>query len=199
VAAAGNDAGYARPGAARMPSPPTKVSGSTRPLGKIAALVVSLVVGLGIYGLFHRGGVHFPDELAGSSRITTPEVKKLESNIENSSSGVFDAHPEVAVYGRDGVPQFLVAAGAARTVETTDELFDAYVSGLESSGGTVDAAGETSGTRDGAEYRCAATIAPVASWHCLWRDDESFGVVISLDDDLASTQDLLFTARHEVF
>jgi hypothetical protein len=167
-------------------------------LGKIIAIVASVAVGLGVYSLLHRGGIDFPDELAGSSRITTPEVKRLESNIEHSSKGVFEAHPAVAVYGRDGVPQFLVAAGAAQTVETTDELFDAYVSALGSSGGTVDAAGETSGTRAGADYRCTATTAPVASAHCLWRDDESFGVVISLDGDLASTQELLFTVRHEI-
>lgn len=167
-------------------------------MSKIAAIAIAAAVAFGIYTFLQRGGIHLPDELAGAARITSPEVERVEEQIQESSSGVFEAHPQVGVYGEGGVPRFVVAASDGRTIETADELFRTYVSGVESSGATVDASGQTSGERDGAEFRCAVTIAPVATGTCLWRDDGTFGVVIELGGDVKTTEDLLYTVRAAV-
>jgi hypothetical protein len=46
-----------------------------------------------------------------------------------------------------------------------------------------------SGERDGLEYRCVPLTAPsIAAGACMWRDDGSVGIVLTLDGGIDETR-----------
>jgi hypothetical protein len=179
--------------------PPVEPPSPRRALGqKLLGGAVALAAALGVSTFLGRDGISFPEEIDGARRIDAPVVEQLEEAVRDNSDGFFEAHPEIAVYGSGDVPEFVIAAASGSTVETTDQLIDAYAQGAEASGANVDRAGMTGGERDGSEYRCVATVAPIETATCLWRDDESFGLVLALERDVDATEDLLFTVRDQI-
>jgi hypothetical protein len=80
----------------------------------------------------------------------------------------------------------------ARTIEATDDIFSQFVDGLSSGGATVEASATESGERDDVAYRCVPVVAPqIEAAACMWRDEDTVGIVFRLDAGIAETKDLL--------
>ena len=103
------------------------------------------------------------------------------------------------MYGSGRVPEFFVILVDGSAVETTEQLFDALVTGFSQGGATVDGSDVKSGTRRGSDYRCvAATAGPQAATACMWRDDDSVGIVLELSASVRETRQLLWTVHDTV-
>jgi hypothetical protein len=96
-------------------------------------------------------------------------------------------------------PSFLVLLVQGQAIESTDQLFDSLVTGMASTGATVDKASTVSGQHDGSDYRCVpVSSAQAQAAACMWRADGTVGIVIGLGGGVDHTRDLLFTAYDTV-
>jgi hypothetical protein len=87
----------------------------------------------------------------------------------------------------------------AAAVETTDQLFDALVTGFAQAGAEVDEQGKTSGRREVSEYRCvSAKAAGSTAVACMWRNDGNVGIVLEVPGSLKGTRRLLWTVHDTV-
>ena len=193
--------GVGHPGA--MPPAPeaTTARPGTPGSSKIARAAVSVIAALGGYfGVQYVLGSHasLPAELAGAQRMTDAGSKEFESYLaaEGDRYGV-DA--EGGVYGSSVGPQFFVILVDAAAVETTDQLFDALVTGFSQAGAEVDEQGKTSGRREESEYRCvSAEAGGSTAVACMWRNDGNVGIVLEVPGSLKGTRRLLWTVHDTV-
>jgi hypothetical protein len=192
-----------RPGVQRMPSPPPMPAAPMSSAGPstIARLVIgaaaSLIAVFGVRSVLDRGP-SLPDTLAGTPRITTQEVKDLEKGIV---AGAKRSNVDVAAgaYGSGGVPTFVVMLVEARTIEATDDIFEQFVGGMASGGASVQQSATESGEHEGVDYRCVPVSAPqIEAAACMWRDDDSVGIVFRLGAGMDETKELLFRAYDEI-
>jgi hypothetical protein len=187
-----------RPVPAPMPSVPTAPSRGSSALARGLVAVVAAVAGyVGVQYLL-GGGVSLPDSLAGSSRLTDPTSKQFERfTAEEGDRWGIDA--EGGVYGTAGVPRFFVIVVDGSAIETTDQLFDALLSGFSEAGATVDDSRATSGRRDGSDYRCVTASAEgQQAVACMWRDDGNVGIVLEMPGSVKGTRQLLWTVHDTV-
>jgi hypothetical protein len=167
----------------------------------MARAAVSVIAALGGYfGVQYLLGSHasLPDELAGAQRMTDAESKEFESYLaaEGDRYGV-DA--EGGVYGSAVGPQFFVILVDAAAIETTDQLFDALVTGFAQAGADVDEQGKTSGQREESDYRCvSAEAGGSTAVACMWRNDGNVGIVLEVPGSLKGTRRLLWTVHDTV-
>jgi hypothetical protein len=189
-------------GTGMPPAPqPTAQPESAPGSSKIARVVVSAVAALGGYlGVQYLLGsdLSLPEELAGAQRLTDAESKEFEryTSEEGDRYGI-DA--EGGVYGSALGPQFFVILVDAAAVETTDELFDALVTGFAQAGAEVDERGATSGQRGDSDYRCVgARAGGGTAVACMWRDDGNVGIVLEVPGSLKGTRRLLWTVHDTV-
>lgn len=197
---------FFRPGvstAPSMPLPPAPpalarpLAGPSKAARVAVAVVASLAAVFGVRLLLHNSP-SLPDSLNGQPRMTTQEVKDFERQmVEDGKSSNLDV--AAAGYGTGATPSFLVMLINGRAIESTDELFDRFVAGLATGGATVDRTGTQSGARDGTDYRCVPVNAlQRQAAACMWRDDETVGIVLNLDAGVDTTLDLLFIAHDAV-
>jgi hypothetical protein len=167
----------------------------------VVRTIVSLVAAAaGYLGVQYLMGpnLSLPDSVAGAQRLTDPASQRFER--ETADEGVrYGIDAEGAVYGSSLGPKFFVILVEAAAVETTDELFDALVTGFSKAGAVVDDAGARSGTRRGSDYRCVrATAGAETTVACMWRDEGNVGIVLELAGDLRGTRRLLWTVHDTV-
>jgi hypothetical protein len=163
--------------------------------------VVSIVAALGGYfGVQHLlgSGPSLPDSLAGAQRLSDAESEEFARyTAEEGDRYGIDA--EGGVYGSALGPQFFVILVDAAAIETTDELFDALISGFAQAGAAVDEGRATSGERDGSDYRCvSATAGGGTAVACMWRDDDNVGIVLEVPGSLKGTRRLLWAVHDGV-
>jgi hypothetical protein len=165
-----------------------------RVLASIAAAVA------GYFGVQYLMGpsLALPDSLAGSERLTDAESRRFERYMADEGER-YGIDAEAGVYGSGLGPDFFVILVDAAAVETTDQLFDALISGFSQAGAVVDRSGVSSGTRGESDYRCAgATAGGGSAVACMWRDDRSVGIVVQVPGDPKSTRHLLWTVHDTV-
>ena len=167
----------------------------------VVRIVVGVVAGLvGMFAVrtFFDRGPSLPDQLAGAPRMTTQAAKDFEKQMADEGDK-WDLKVASGVYGSGTAPSFLVLLVQGEAVETTDELFDSLVSGMASSGATINKASTVSGQHEGAEYRCVPVSSGTAqAAACMWRADGTVGMVIGLEGGIDHTRDLLFTTYDTV-
>lgn len=156
-----------------------RVAGSAKPAG--ASLVARIAVGLiaaflGMYGV----RLLFEEQMADQGEA-------------------YDMKLDAAAYGTGATPAFLVMLVEGQAIETTDELFDSLVQGMAQGGANVDESATDSGERNGTEYRCVPFVGtPVGAAACMWREDDTVGIVVDLSAGIDDTRELLFTVHDSI-
>jgi hypothetical protein len=96
-------------------------------------------------------------------------------------------------------PRFFVIVVDGTAIETTDQLFDAFVVGFTQAGATVDQTRATSGERGESEYRCvSAAAAGQQVVACMWRDSDNVGIVFEMPGSTKGTRRLLWQIHDTV-
>jgi hypothetical protein len=159
--------------------------------------VASLMAVFGVRSVLNHGP-SLPDVVAGTPRITTQEMKDFEKQMVEEGKGS-DLEVAAGAYGSGSVPTFIVLLVEGRTAEATDDIFDEFVGGMASGGATVDDTATESGQHEGLDYRCVPVVAPqIEAAACMWRDDDTVGIVFRLGAGIDETKDLLFRTYDEV-
>lgn len=168
---------------------------------RVVRVVVSLAAAVGGYlGVQYLMGpsLALPDTLAGSQRLTDAESQRFEKYMADEGDR-YGIDAEGGVYGSAVGPRFFVILVDAAAIETTDQLFDALITGFSQAGAVVDQDGTKSGHRGSSEFRCAGARADAASAvACMWRDDGNVGIVVEVPGDLRGTRRLLWTVHDTV-
>jgi hypothetical protein len=161
-------------------------------LGVVIAIVVSAVVRNMLTPTYH-----VPDSLAGQPRLHTEEAQRFEQAMTEQGDK-YDISFESAVYGAGEQPDTFLVLANGRAERSADELFDDFLSGVESAGVSVDRSRSVTGEHNGAEYRCVPFEARVDVVACVWREDHSVGMTLdgSPDDDMTSTLFAAYDATH---
>ena len=172
----------AQPGVPAMPvpAPPKAAARRRKPLVIAVGVVVAMLVAGGVRNAL-RPDYHVPDALPGLQRLHDAQTDEFESRMK--AEGVQNnVDLEVAVYGAGAEPQVYLVLANGKAVEDTDQLFREFLSGVESSGATVDRANQVNGTHEGADWRCVPVhAAAVTASVCMWREDASVGMTLDLD------------------
>ena len=93
----------------------------------------------------------------------------------------FDVEMDTGLYGGGAVPDFVVVVVEGRSLDSTDAMFDEFVTGLTAAGASVSGEG-TSADLDGAEHRCVGVRAQGAQMGaCMWQADDHAGFVLQLE------------------
>lgn len=166
----------------------------------LGALVSIVAAAAGYFGVQYLMGpaVSLPDELAGAERLTDQESRRFETYTADEGER-YGIDAEGGVYGSPLAPQFFVILVDAKAAESTDQLFDALVSGFAQAGAVVDDANARSGRRGDSDYRCVAAAAGgETAVACMWRDEGNVGIVLELSGNLRSTRKLLWTVHDTV-
>lgn len=170
---------------------------SSRVTGVIVSILAATVGYLGV-GYLMGPSVSLPDSLASAERLTDPESQRFERYMADEGDR-YGIDAEGGVYGAPLAPEFFVVLVDAGAVETTDQLFDAFVAGVSQAGAVVDEAQAKSGTRRGSDYRCVSAVAGAeTAVACMWRDDDNVGIVFEMSGDLRGTRQLLWTVHDAV-
>jgi hypothetical protein len=136
--------------------------------------------------------IDFPNELAGMTRVSSPE---LEEALANPDPEMFDGTTAVAAYGTDGVPEAFAFVG--RSSKTIDEEASGrnFVDGFASGGGTMSA--PVGYDADGTSFTCGTFRTEDGAYgaYCYWFDAGLFGVYVNATGGseagaLAATRDL---------
>jgi hypothetical protein len=180
-----------------MPLPPTSNDEPSKLLRIAIGAVLSLIAVFGVRSLFDHGP-SLPDTLVGSPRMTTQDAKDFEKQmLEEGKRSDLDV--AAGAYGSGATPTFLVLLIQGKTSEATDDIFTGFVGGIASSGATVETSATVSGQHEGVDYRCVPVAAPqVDAGACMWRDDDTVGIVFGLDGGIDATKDLLFQTYDEL-
>jgi hypothetical protein len=168
--------------------------------GNLLRVVVVTGLGLALLGgglSFLRSGPSLPDEVAGRARVSSAEVSRFEEQM-HGQAGESDLDVEVGVYGTAASPDVFVILVDGGAVETTDELFDSFVSGMETAGAKVRSEDTVRGERDGTEYRCVPVSGGIAAAACFWRESDNVGIVLGIDRTAEEGVDLLFATHDAV-
>lgn len=153
------------------------------------AVVVAAVVAWVLFA--NRSGVGFPDSLAGQPRLTSETYESAANTIAKSASFAGE-EPKVAIYGTAARPTLMVFAFDAPPPGDPSSFFDGFVGGFEgSSGATVDQSSVVIEPRGATTYYCGSyASAQAQGWVCVWLDDETFGVLVTLDPSIPGGVDL---------
>ena len=166
----------------------------------IAAILAALVAAASaaFFGGWFRQDHSLPDSIAGLPRIVTADAKQLEGQIRQLGDS-FDLHIEAAMYGTSDVPEYIVMLVDESAIETTDSLFDSFVSGVASSGAVVNTAGTISGDKNGVDYRCLPIQGSgMSAGACMWRAEATVGIVFQLNASVQDTRTTLWAVYDQV-
>lgn len=193
--------------AGRMPPAPSQAWGALAPIVGTQAppkrrqrfrtaigLAAGLAVSAGVLGFLDKGP-SLPDAVAGRSRLESVEASRFQEQMQQEADQ-WDLHVQAGMYGTADAPSMFVILVDGAAIETTDQLYESFVSGMEGSGALVDRAAIAQGERDGTEYRCVPIQGQLDAVACMWRDDDNVGIVLGIDETTESGVDLLF-ATHD--
>lgn len=176
---------------------PTTRARSSRMTGVIVSLVAAAAGYLGVQYLMGPG-LSLPNTLAGAERLTDPGSQRFERSMADEGDR-YGIDAEAGVYGAPLAPEFFVILVDGAAVETTDQLFDALVTGFSQAGAVVNEGGAKSGTRRGSDYRCVGAVAGAeTAIACMWRDEDNVGIVLAPSTDVRDTRQLLWTVHDTV-
>jgi hypothetical protein len=190
--------GAARPFApADAPAPAPASRGRAGLIVRIAAgVVVAIVVSTLVRNML-TPTYHVPETLAGEPRLHTADTQQFEQAMAEQGDK-YDIEFEAAVYGQGEQPDVFLVLANGHAEESADELFNDFLSGVESAGVTVDRSRTVTGEHGDAEYRCVPVEARIQAVACVWREDRSVGMTLdgSPDTDLTSTLFAAYDATH---
>lgn len=177
-------------------APPDAPEPSTSGPGAIAVAAVGLLALVGGFFLVQRvvggGGFELPETLAGSPRMHDASSETVETQMQDTMSA-FDVEVDTGLYGDGAVPDFVVVVVEGRSLDSTDAMFDEFVTGLTQAGAQVSSEG-TSAHLEGAEHRCLGVRAQGAQMGtCMWQAGDHAGFVLQLEGTNESAESLLAT------
>jgi hypothetical protein len=196
------------PATPRSPSPATSGwsptaearTGPARPSRFVAVIVSVAAVVVGYLGAQYLMGpsLSLPSALAGSDRLTDRESQRFEDYMAEQGDR-YGIDVQGGVYGGALGPEFFVILVDAAAIETTDQLFEALLLGFSQAGAVIDRPSTASGTRGGSDYRCVgASAESETAVACMWRDDDTVGIVLEMPGDLRETRRLLWSVHDTV-
>lgn len=186
-----------RPARAGFPMPPPvaapPVASTSRAGGSTALRVVLGValafVALAAYRQLMPRGVDLPDQLAGQPRMLDSRAEQLDQQMR-AEGARYDVEIQTGIYGSALQPDFVVVVANGSAVEEADELFAGLTEGIEGAGASIDVT-PREGELDGASYRCVGARANGGQvGACIWKADDHVGLVMDVDGDAASTEQL---------
>ena len=143
---------------------------------------------VGIQHFLHRP-VEIPESVAGVPRLHDASAKNFEQQM-GVEAEKYDVDARSGVFGTSGEPEFLVVVMNGGASETTDELFQSFMSGMTQGGAAV-GDDKSQGELKGATYRCVgASGGGMRVGTCMWRADDHVGFVLDLDGDVHSAEQL---------
>lgn len=200
-----------KPGAPSMPPTPGVARGFTpaqapapAPTRSRAGMIVRIAVGVVIaiiVSMVVRNmltpSYHVPDTLAGEPRLHTDTAQQFEQAMADQGDK-YNIDFESAVYGQGDQPDVFLVLANGHAEESADQLFNDFLSGVESAGITVDRSRTVTGEHGDAQYRCVPVEARIQAVACVWREDRSVGMTLdgSPDTDLTSTLFAAYDATH---
>ncbi len=186
-----------RPGLAHVPGPRTATrAGSSKFLAAVVAVVAGLAGYIGVQYVIGSDR-SLPQTLAGETRLTDPTSLEFE-RFTASEGERYGIDAEGGVYGTGVQPRFFVILVDEAAIETTDELFDALLTGFTQAGASVESAA-TSGRRGESDYRCVtARASGRQAVACMWRDADNVGIVFETSGSTRSARRLLWTIHDTI-
>jgi hypothetical protein len=176
---------------------PRERRGSSKLLGAIVSAVAAFAGYFGVQYLLDPG-LDLPDTLAGAERLTDADSKRFEDSMAEQGHR-YGIDAEGGVYGSSLGPSFFVILVDAAAIETTDQLFDALLSGFAQAGAVVEEDAVTSGRRANSDYRCVeASAGSATAVACMWRDEGNVGIVLEAPGTMRRTRQLLWTVHDTV-
>jgi hypothetical protein len=160
----------------------------------VAAVGLLALIGgfLLVQRVLDGGGLELPDTLAGSPRMHGGSAETVEAQMQEAMAA-FDVEIDTGLYGSGAAPDFVVVAVEGSSLDSTDAMFDEFVTGLTAAGAIVSGEG-TNADLDGAEHRCVGVQAQGAQMGaCMWHADDHAGFVLQLDGTNESAETLLAT------
>jgi hypothetical protein len=197
------------PGATPLGPPPATTglapSTPTRPAPAMSSRLVAVIVSVaaavaGYVGVqYLMGPSHsLPSTLAGSERLVDRGSQRFEDYLGEHGDR-YGIDVQGGVYGGALGPEFFVILVDGAAIETTDQLFDALVLGFSQAGAVIDRPTAASGTRGETDYRCVGASAEgETAVACMWRSDDTVGIVLEMPGDLRETRRLLWTVHDTV-
>jgi hypothetical protein len=181
-------------------APPPGPAG--RRLGAPALLVVGLVAAAAGWFFLLRDGVdvHLPEAFGGLTRVegAQADLVREEFLAEAEREG---GRGDVGLYGTAGVPRAALIWVIDDTVSNTDEAFEAFAAGANSTvAGSIDPTRRSSEVVDGVQYVCASAGTTPSATICIWVQDEVFWVLADVTGTgrIADTQALAIAAHDAV-
>jgi ribosomal protein L40E len=162
-------------------------------LGIVVAIVVSTVVRNMLAPHYH-----VPDTLSGQSRLHTEMAQQFEQDMADQGAK-YDIDFDSAVYGTGDQPDVFLVLASGRAEQSADELFNDFLTGIESAGVTIDRGKAVTGQHADADYRCVPISARITAAACIWREDRSVGMTLDAtpeSGDLTSTVFAAYDATH---
>jgi hypothetical protein len=161
-------------------------------MGVVAAIVVSALVRNALAPQYH-----VPETLSGQPRIHNPMAQRFEQEMSEEGDK-YDVEFESALYGTADTPDTFLVVASGHAEESSDELFEGFLSGIESAGVTVDRAAQVSGEHGDAAYSCVPVSATISAVACIWREDRSVGMTLdtSPEGNLTATLFAAYDATH---
>lgn len=185
------------------PIPQAPVTGRTSSLG--GSMVLRVLIGLvaasvgfvGVQRLLGSDGVEIPESVAGVERMHDDTAQRFADEMQ-AEAAKYDLQADAAAFGSGGLPDFLLIVVTGSSWETTDQMFDSLVEGLNQGGMNVDTLRRT-GEIDGSAYRCVgAEAAGTGVGVCMWRTDGHVGIVMDLESDTRTAEALTRTVYGEI-
>jgi ribosomal protein L40E len=170
--------------------------GGGRRIARIAVGVVIAIVVAGVVRNMLTPSYHVPETLGGAPRLHTADAQKFEQEMI-AEGQKYDVDFEAAVYGQADTPDVFLVLANGHAEESADELFNDFLSGVESAGVTIDRSQAITGQHGDAEYRCVPLSAQIDAAACVWREDRSVGLTLDGSPDGDDTA-ALFTAYDAV-
>jgi hypothetical protein len=171
-------------------------SGASWVLRSVIGLIAAFAAYMGVQRVL-MGGLEMPESVAGVTRMHDAATTDFEEQMQ-AEADRFDMDVEAAAFGTIGAPDFLLVVVNGSSSDSTDEMFDEFVSGITEGGATVDDL-TRKGELDGASYRCVgAEAVGTGIGTCMWRADDHAGFVLDLDSDTRSTEILMQTIYREL-
>jgi hypothetical protein len=175
---------------------------SGRRVGAPAAVLILLAAAAAGWFLFLRGGpgAELPEAFGGLTRVegAQADLAREEFLAEADQQG---GRGDVGLYGTAGVPSAALVWVVDETVSNTDEAFEAFAAGANSTvAGSIDPTRRSSEVVDGVQYVCASAGTTPSATICIWVQDEVFWVLADVTGTgrIADTQALAIAAHDAV-
>ena len=182
---------------APAPAPNDSGTKSRTALRIVVGVVVALLVS-GTVRHFLAPSYHVPEAIGARTRMHDQTAQQFEKDMADEGDKA-DVELEAAVYGISGAPDVFLVIANGKAIESTDQLFESFLGGMESSGATIKRSETVTGSHGDAEYRCLPVRAgaqQIAA--CMWREDASVGLTLDAtpEGDLTAALVESYDASH---